>query len=211
MNKQLQARVRTNGARKNWLRRGEWNLLLLASLCALLAISPAAGASLAASSLAVSSLNAAAPDQYEAVLWWLQHSAAGASQRAMGLTAGASSAMLDGMAPGQNEAQVAAQQVAAWLHTLSDALPTVRDTGITILADESASVPPLLQPATGHLRTRLYAFSHAGSRLSASPLSLAALAASALRYDGSRRLAAGALSFHEAALRCGVRTNRFLE
>src|SRR6476646_7380970 len=129
MNKQM---------RTTWLRRGEWNFLLLASLCALLAASPSAGASLAASSLAVSSLTtASAPQQYKAVLWWLQqHSATG---RAPATGFGA---------PAHQEAQ----QVAELFARLQDALPVAHHNSIDVprqssSTSQSATLSALVSPA----------------------------------------------------------------
>ncbi len=130
--------------RTTWLRRGEWNFFLLASLCALLAASPSAGASLAASSLAASSLavssltTVAAPQQYKAVLWWLQQHTPPAS---LGATA--------------QPPEV--QPVADLMARLQDSLPVAHHTGIELprqlssghtvaLSDEFAPVAPILAP-----------------------------------------------------------------
>ncbi|HVF10712.1 MAG TPA: hypothetical protein VNA16_07915, partial [Abditibacteriaceae bacterium] len=57
--------------------RGEWSMLLATALCALLAMSPAVGAPLAASSLTVSSFTASSTPVSEAMLWWLGNQLSG--------------------------------------------------------------------------------------------------------------------------------------
>lgn len=83
--------------RTTWLKRGEWNVFLFSALCALMVVSPCAGASFAASSLAMSSLSSLSssgtPAPYDTVLWWLQQSTDGAARRSV--FAGAASNALE--------------------------------------------------------------------------------------------------------------------
>ncbi|MBV9469774.1 MAG: hypothetical protein JOZ57_11080, partial [Abitibacteriaceae bacterium] len=137
-----QARLRTN-----WLKRGEWNVLLLSAICALLLASPSAGASLAASPLAMSSLSslssAGASSQYEAVLWWLQHSAGGTARYARNLGARSHIASLVAAAPvfdTPESSALDAHEVASLLASLQTT-DLAHSTGITLPGVSHGNAP----------------------------------------------------------------------
>ena len=165
--------------------RGEWNVLLLAAICVLLAVSPSAGASLAASPLSVSSLTTAtAPAQYEAMLWWLQCSA----ERTANFASAARSTplALDAVVASALAADVTAIDVAANIVSI----------------EEHAQ-----QISAARAATSFTTADTSDSSTSAVPHSPQV----APRYDATRRFALVSLASHEAGQRSGTRTNRFHE
>lgn len=102
-------------------------MFLFSALCALMVASPCAGASFAASSLALSSLSSLSspgtPAPYDTVLWWLQHSTDGVGRNSSSFSTTAhlgvaASNVLDvaTLAPALHSVKIALPQLAGSSH-----------------------------------------------------------------------------------------------
>jgi len=162
--------------------RGEWSLLLVTALCALLAISPAVGAPLAVSSFTVSSLSTSSAPVSEAMLWWLGNQLSAQQSTA--------SAACRAILPQNSDPQEVAALLAAFEHAAS------------LHFDDPANHNLIKSTTAAPALTEIAAPEYC---LSYPPLAIAP------RYDATRRLMQYSLTTPEAATRSGLRTNRYHE
>jgi hypothetical protein len=164
--------------------RSDWNVLLVTALCALLVISPAVGAPLAASSMAVSSLTASSAPTSEAVLWWLgNHLSAHQSTP---------SSLCQALLPPASGPREVAALFTAFEHAATIHLQNSSGDCHLNQSNAAARSVSCVFAATEYYPAYL-------------PLAVAA------RYDASRRLMEYSLTTPEAAARSGLRTNRYHE
>jgi hypothetical protein len=158
--------------------------MLITALCSLLAISPAVGAPLAASSMTVSSLNASTAPASEAVLWWLGSHLSGHQSTPSTLRPSFISHTSD---PLEVAVLFTAFEHAATIHL------------------QNSSAGCNLFHATHVTPASKWVSADTGYSPGYPPLAATA------RYDTSRRLMQYSLTSHEAATRSGLRTNRYHE